>query len=114
MLMLTEVSFLQSKSTSHSAATGPKRGRGKLGRKDDRMSARNVPVAPPGTGYCLKWNHYQNFMTAGLAQLIEDEEYSLTDVTLGCDGQFINAHKIILSLCSPFFKLYFRVSVSTI
>ncbi|ODM99743.1 Broad-complex core protein isoforms 1/2/3/4/5 [Orchesella cincta] len=66
-----------------------------------------------GTGgemYSLKWNHYHTYLTSGLAQLIDDSEDSMTDVNLACEGQFIQAHKLILSLCSPFFKQLFRVN----
>ncbi|CAL8099821.1 unnamed protein product [Orchesella dallaii] len=64
-----------------------------------------------GNMYSLKWNHYNSFLTSGLAQLlIDDSENSMTDVNLACEGQFIQAHKLILSLCSPFFKQLFRVN----
>lgn len=60
--------------------------------------------------YSLKWNHYHSYLTTGLAQLLEDE-FSMTDVTLACEGQFIKAHKVALAVCSPFFKEYFKVII---
>lgn len=30
---------------------------------------------------------------------------SLVDVTLSCQGQFIKAHKMVLSACSPYFQV---------
>lgn len=61
--------------------------------------------------YSLKWNHYPTYLASGLAQLLDDNEFSMTDVTLACEGQFIQAHKIALAVCSPFFKEYFKVGV---
>lgn len=58
--------------------------------------------------FSLKWNQYQSHWTSGLSQLLNDE-FSMTDVTLGCEGQFLQAHKLALAVCSPFFKEYFKV-----
>jgi hypothetical protein len=33
------------------------------------------------------------------------DEKSFTDVTIACDGQSCKAHKMILSACSPYFKV---------
>ena len=33
------------------------------------------------------------------------DEKSFTDVTIACDGQSTKAHKMILSACSPYFKV---------
>merc|ERR1712018_1116709 len=38
------------------------------------------------------------------------EEESLVDVTLSADGQFIRAHRVILSACSPYFRQRFKSS----
>jgi len=38
------------------------------------------------------------------------EEESLVDVTLSADGQFIRAHRIVLSACSPYFRTLFKSS----
>jgi len=38
------------------------------------------------------------------------EEESLVDVTLSADGQFIRAHRVILSACSPYFRQLFKSS----
>ena len=53
--------------------------------------------------FCLKWNHFQSNFCDQLKPLKEEEHF--VDVTLVAeDGQDVNAHKVILSMCSPFFK----------
>ena len=52
---------------------------------------------------CLKWNDFQDNVNSAFGALRDDKE--LTDVTLVCeDGEQADAHKIILSASSPFFK----------
>ena len=58
-----------------------------------------------GQEFCLKWNNHRTTIISVMDTLLEEE--SLVDVTLSADGQFIRAHRVILSACSP----YFRVSV---
>ena len=31
---------------------------------------------------------------------------NLVDVTLSCQGQFLKAHKMVLSACSPYFQVF--------
>ena len=50
----------------------------------------------------LKWNDFQENAQSSFAELRSDTDF--TDVTLACEDQSINAHKVILSACSPFFK----------
>ena len=58
-----------------------------------------------GQEFCLKWNNHTTTILSVMDTLLEEE--SLVDVTLSADGQFVRAHRVILSACSP----YFRVSV---
>jgi hypothetical protein len=51
-----------------------------------------------GEDFLLKWNDHHSLFFAGAEQLCESEEY--TDVTLA-------AHKLVLSICSPYFLLLF-------
>ena len=37
------------------------------------------------------------------------EFQSFTDVTIACDGQSCKAHKMILSACSPYFKVRYLI-----
>jgi hypothetical protein len=57
----------------------------------------------------LRWNHFESILSGGLLELMEEKAF--VDVTLGCENQFVQAHKNILSVCSPYFKSLFNVSV---
>jgi len=53
--------------------------------------------------FCLKWNQFKSHFSDELKSLTDDED--LVDVSLVSeDGEKMQAHKVILSLCSPFFK----------
>ena len=52
---------------------------------------------------CLKWNDFKDNVNTTFGSLRGDVEFA--DVTLACeDGQQVEAHKVILSASSPFFK----------
>lgn len=34
----------------------------------------------------------------------------MVDVTLAVDGHFLQAHKLVLSICSPYFKQLFKIN----
>jgi hypothetical protein len=53
--------------------------------------------------FCLKWNNHRSTLFSVFDSLLEEE--SLVDVTLSAEGQFIRAHRVILSACSPYFKV---------
>lgn len=59
-----------------------------------------------GGQVCLKWNSFHSSLTSGFKTLWEEK--GLVDVTLASDGQCIQAHKLILSACSPFFCEVFK------
>ena len=53
--------------------------------------------------FCLKWNDFQDNIASSFHGLREDIDFS--DVTLVCDEDHqIEAHRVILSACSPFFS----------
>ena len=53
--------------------------------------------------YILQWNdHKYNFFSLAADDLFRSEE--LTDVTVCCGDQLFDAHKLILSVCSPYFR----------
>ena len=51
---------------------------------------------------CLKWNDFQHLVQISFGELRISNDFS--DVTLVCEGQSLQAHKVILSARSPFFK----------
>ena len=56
---------------------------------------------------CLKWNDFQTNLQTSFQELRGDTDF--TDVTLACEDQSLQAHKVILSASSPFFKKLFKV-----
>ena len=54
--------------------------------------------------FCLRWNSYESNISSSLRELREDSEFF--DVTLCCDNgiDVVQAHKVILAACSPFFR----------
>ena len=53
--------------------------------------------------FCLKWNDFQQNTSGSFQQLRHEPEFA--DVTLVCEeDQHIEAHRVILTACSPFFR----------
>ena len=60
-----------------------------------------------GEKFCLKWNEFEVNIGVAFRELREDKDFF--DVTLACsDGEQLQAHKVILSACSPFFRNVLR------
>ncbi|KAJ8969470.1 hypothetical protein NQ317_015285 [Molorchus minor] len=58
--------------------------------------------------FSLRWNNFHSNLTSGFHELLEAAE--MVDVTLAVDGHFFQAHRIVLSICSPYFKQMFKVN----
>jgi len=56
--------------------------------------------------FCLRWNDFESNISVAFRELREDKDFF--DVTLACDDDQIQAHKVILSACSPFFRSVLR------
>jgi len=56
--------------------------------------------------FCLRWNDFEGNISAAFRELREDKDFF--DVTIACDDEQIQAHKVILSACSPFFRNVLR------
>merc|ERR1712106_1045814 len=52
--------------------------------------------------FCLRWNDFENNISSSFRELREDKDFF--DVTLACEDNQLQAHKVILSACSPFFR----------
>ena len=51
---------------------------------------------------CLKWNDFQHNVTSCFQELKGDTDFA--DITLACEDRTFEAHKVILSACSPFLR----------
>jgi BTB/POZ domain len=57
--------------------------------------------------FCLRWNDFESNISSAFKELREDKDFF--DVTLACeDSDQLQAHKVILSACSPFFRTLLR------
>jgi len=56
--------------------------------------------------FCLKWNDFEANISGAFRELRGDEDFF--DVTLACEDDQVQAHKLILSACSPFFRTILR------
>jgi len=61
--------------------------------------------------YNLKWNNFETGITSGLMDILKSRE--LFDVTLVCGSKQIQAHRLVLSACSPVFRAIFNNSTQT-
>ena len=52
--------------------------------------------------FCLKWNEFENNVSSTLKDFKDEEDFF--DVTLACEDEQVQAHKLIISACSPFFR----------
>jgi len=56
--------------------------------------------------FCLRWNDFETNISGAFKELRENKDFF--DVTLACDDDQLQAHKVILSACSPFFRTILR------
>merc|ERR1711970_915848 len=56
--------------------------------------------------FCLRWNDFESNISTAFRELREDKDFF--DVTLACDDEQLQAHKVILSACSNFFRTVLR------
>ncbi|XP_044747950.1 longitudinals lacking protein, isoforms H/M/V isoform X6 [Coccinella septempunctata] len=52
--------------------------------------------------FCLRWNNHQSTLVSVFDTLLESG--TLVDCTLAAEGKYLNAHKVVLSACSPYFE----------
>ena len=51
---------------------------------------------------CLEWNDFESNISKSFREIRDNGD--LFDVTIACEDEQVQAHKLILSACSPFFK----------
>lgn len=56
--------------------------------------------------YSFNWDNHMSHIRSALASLLNKSE--LVDVTLCCEGGRLTAHKMLLSMCSPYFRDVFK------
>ncbi|CAG9864651.1 unnamed protein product [Phyllotreta striolata] len=52
--------------------------------------------------FCLRWNNHQSTLVSVFDTLLE--KGVLVDCTLAAEGKYLDAHKVVLSACSPYFE----------
>ncbi len=55
---------------------------------------------------CLKWNNFSSTVSSSLESLRSGGD--LVDTTLWCEGRQFKAHRVVLSVCSNYFRQIFR------
>lgn len=58
--------------------------------------------------FSLRWNNFNDNMKSGFHELLRREDF--VDVTIAAEGKLIQAHKMVLSICSPYFKNIFKTN----
>jgi len=56
--------------------------------------------------FCLRWNDFESNISVAFREIREEKDFF--DCTLSCGSRQIQAHKLILSACSPFFRSILR------
>lgn len=59
--------------------------------------------------YCLQWHNHHNDVAEVFLQLLQAD--SMVDVTLCAEGRSLYAHRMILSICSPFFQVNYSINL---
>ena len=52
--------------------------------------------------FCLRWSDFESNISLAFRELRDEKDFF--DVTIACEDEQVNAHKVILSACSPFFR----------
>ena len=56
--------------------------------------------------FCLRWNDFESNISHAFREIRDEKDFF--DVTLACEDEQVQAHKVILSACSPFFRTILR------
>ena len=56
--------------------------------------------------FCLRWNDFERNISSAFKDIRDEKEFF--DVTIACEDEQLQAHKVILSACSPFFRSVLR------
>ena len=62
----------------------------------------------PTDSFCLQWNGFGSHLSEAFRDIREDKD--LFDVTLACEDKQVEAHKLILSAGSTYFRSLFKLN----
>jgi len=54
--------------------------------------------------FCLRWNDFESNISVAFRELREEKDFFDVTLSVGPGHQHIQAHKLVLSACSPFFR----------
>ena len=63
-------------------------------------------MASSSEHFCLRWNDFESNISHAFREIRDEKDFF--DVTLACEDEQVQAHKVILSACSPFFRTILR------
>ena len=73
---------------------------------NDFLGSQSVATMAANEKFCLRWNDFESNVSTAFRDLREEKDFF--DVTLACDDSQVDAHKVILAACSPFFRNVLR------
>ena len=62
-----------------------------------------------GERFNLRWNEFEPTISGAMKDLRASEDFF--DVTLACKGKQVQAHKVVLAACSPFFREILKTNI---
>ena len=70
--------------------------------RNNQISLQLDSIMSSSEKFSLRWNDFESNIRSSIGELRSAEDF--VDVTLVCENEQINAHKVIISACSPFFR----------
>ncbi|XP_011306873.1 longitudinals lacking protein, isoforms H/M/V-like isoform X2 [Fopius arisanus] len=63
---------------------------------------------PSSEQFALRWNNFSHNLSSGFLTHLNNQD--LVDVTIAVEGQILQAHKLVLSVCSTYFQNIFKAN----
>merc|ERR1712192_257953 len=71
-----------------------------------QIESTNTAAMANSEKFCLRWNDFERNISSAFRDIRDEKEFF--DVTIACEDEQLQAHKVILSACSPFFRSVLR------